>query len=545
VLNLTNIVKQKYILFVFVLFVFLLGLGYSTTFNSLDPDFGWHLKTGQLILERGVPKVDWYTYTMPHFPWIDHEWLTDVIIYKIYSLFGYQILLLAFLTIFTLAFVVLTKRARFFYYLLPVVLGYLALLGFLGIRPQLLTVFFFAGLLVILERFLQNPYTRLVYICPIIFLVWTNLHGGFVIGLVLIFLLLLLEIFKKTKMFRKLILSKLFYGQNIIEESRERSNRKIKILSLLLIISAVITILNPYGPRIYIEIFSSIGDSFLKSHISEWVPLFVMTPSLGLIFRVSYLVMFLSFFVVFRKKVEFNNFVLVLIFFVFALLSRRNLLIFIVLTIPIFTELIFYFRKEVLSGETSRKMLEVMFGGFKKWAIALIVLGWFILGSYPYIVNNLRNGVGTAYPVQAVKFLKTLPLSDNLLNEYGWGGYLIWRLPERKVFIDGRMPSWRASGAFVFGDYVKMMEAQNGTEDLLKKYDIKIAILNRDIEAQATKYSDYQNKPKNRIAIFLEKHSWISKIIGAYPPHKNIYNELIDFGWHVAYEDNAVIILKK
>ena len=82
------------IIILLVSLFFLLIIGYFTTLNWLDPDFGWHLKTGELILERGVPKIDWYSFTMPDFLWIDHEWLTDVFIFKINSLFGFKILLL-------------------------------------------------------------------------------------------------------------------------------------------------------------------------------------------------------------------------------------------------------------------------------------------------------------------------------------------------------------------------------------------------------------------------------------------------------------------
>jgi hypothetical protein len=234
-LDLKNIIKQKHVFFVFifVLFVFLSILSYSVVSNSIDPDFGWHLRSGQLILERGVPKIDWYSYTMANFLWINHEWLTDVFIYKIYSLLGYAFLTAVFLSIYTLAFIILIKKDRFFYHLLPVCLGYLATLGFLGIRPQLFSVFFVAIILIILNKFLENQSTKLIYFCPIIFLIWANIHGGFIIGLLFIFLFLALEIFRKTKLFRKIISLRFFSGQKFIEPSI----KKIKVLSVLFIFS--------------------------------------------------------------------------------------------------------------------------------------------------------------------------------------------------------------------------------------------------------------------------------------------------------------------
>ena len=547
--NLNSLIKQKYIFFVFVLFIFLIVLGYSATYNSIDPDFGWHLRTGQLMLERGVPKIDWYSYTMPSFPWIDHEWLTDVFIYKIYSFFGLTFLLLVFLSVFASAFIILIKRKLFFYFLLPIVLGFLASLGFLGIRPQLLTVFFVAALLAILNKFLQNPNTRLIYLCPILFLIWVNLHGGFLVGLLFIFLFLVLEIFKKTKLFNRAISLRFFSGQNFkIEEPKERPwyrDVKAKILSIILIASAAATFINPYGLRIYKEIFSSVGDSFLKAHINEWMPLFSTSSLLQSTFIILYLGIFLGLIIIFRKKIEFNNLVLSLIFLVFAILSQRNLLIFIILTVPIFSELLFHFRSEIITNEANRRMVKFIFGGFKKWIILSTILGLFAFGFCMHFISNAREKDHVLYSVAAVNFLKTLPLSENLLNEYGLGGYLIWKLPERKVFIDGRMPSWRENGQFVFGDYIKIMGAESGAEALLKKYNIKVAVLDKTVKDEAIKYFDYQAKPKTLFVKFLEKHSWVLKTIGVSPSKKNIYNLLIDSGWHNIYQDSAVIILEK
>src|SRR3989344_8710901 len=117
-------------------FIFLIVLSFFTFSNALDPDLGWHIKTGQLILERGVPYQDWYSYTMPNFPWVDHEWLLDVVMYKIYYYFGSHVLLFLFLFFYTLAFFVIKKpKQEFISFFIPVTLGYLATFYFLGIRP--------------------------------------------------------------------------------------------------------------------------------------------------------------------------------------------------------------------------------------------------------------------------------------------------------------------------------------------------------------------------------------------------------------------------
>src|SRR3989344_3712894 len=98
--------KMKKLAF-FLFFIFLLFLGFFVLRNNLDPDFGWHIKTGQLILEKGIPYQDWYSYTMPNFPWIDHEWLTDILMYEVYLYFGLDLLLLIFLSLYLFSFFII------------------------------------------------------------------------------------------------------------------------------------------------------------------------------------------------------------------------------------------------------------------------------------------------------------------------------------------------------------------------------------------------------------------------------------------------------
>lgn len=535
-LSLKKIIEQRYILLVFVLFVFLVVVGYFVASNSIDPDFGWHLKSGQLILEKGVPKTDWYSYTMPNFPWINHEWLADVFIYKIYSFFGYQFLMSIFLAIFSLAFIILIKKKLILCFLFPVVLGYLASLGFLGIRPQFITVLFTAIILTILDKFFDNFKTKLIYFLPILFLVWANLHSGFIIGLLLIFLYLLLETFRKTKLFNKIISLKFLSGQNL----EKTSNKKIKILAIIFIVSVVFTFINPYGVRPYGQIFSVLGDSFLKSHIIEWMPLFTTSDIWHSIFIILYIGFFVGLLLVFYRKIYFDKLIISLLFLYFAVSSQRNLLIFIILTVSIFAELLFYFKESV-----DKDKIKSILNGYRKWIFVFICLGLLCLGIYPFIRDNIKAKDNNSYPEKAVEFLKTLPFSENLLNNYGWGGYLIWNLPERKVFIDGRMPSWRENGQFVFGDYIKLMQTEGDTEQLLLKYNIKIVLLNKNIKDQAEKYMEYTEKPKNQLLKFFEEKKWICKIFGICIPSKNIYNELINLNWRISYQDDIAIILEK
>jgi hypothetical protein len=99
-----------------------------------------------------------------------------------------------------------------------------------------------------------------------------------------------------------------------------------------------------------------------------------------------------------------------------------------------------------------------------------------------YSVNNYSEQ--NYYPVKAVVFLKKQNLvNGNVFTLYNYGGYLIWKLPGKKVFIDGRMPSWRREDVFpnesnyAFKDYLKMLEDENYFKKMAKKFNIKFVLL--------------------------------------------------------------------
>jgi hypothetical protein len=527
--------KKLQVLLFLGLFLVLLISGFFVTFRSLDPDFGWHLKTGQLILERGVPYQDWYSYTMPSFPWVDHEWLMDVFIYLIYSDIGFYGLLLCFLTVYTLSFFIIKRPGQSFYNLVfPIGLGFFSTMGFLGVRPQLFTVFFIAVLLMALYKFLEGN-SKLIYFAPILFALWANLHGGFLAGLVILFLAIVLELFQKA------VLSKKFKYLTFFERFslKEHSYKKIVHLSIILSLSFLATLINAYGPRVYEEIFRSLGDNFLKFHIGEWLPLIFGTFSWTI---TLYIGVFLGLLLMAYKKVLFRDVAFSLIFLAFAISSQRNYLIFVIVSMPVVADMLIIFWKRI-----DVKWLQSELVGYKKWAAVFLVAGLAIFFSYlmhNYLADVLENDFNNKYPVEAVSFIRALPLSENMFNDYGWGGYLIWKIPERKYFIDGRMPSWRENGQFAFGDYVKISSGEPGFEDILKKYDVKLALLKK----ADTIENDFKNQSSNQLANiikpFFEKHKILYSFLGV-NPNESFYSQLMKSGWNQIYDDGVAVVLEK
>ena len=89
----------------------------------------------------------------------------------------------------------------------------------------------------------------------------------------------------------------------------------------------------------------------------------------------------------------------------------------------------------------------------------------------------LGTQVETQSPVKAVEFIKADQLSGNMLNEYVFGGYLIWAMPEHPVFVDGRSDVFEETGVLkVFADWATL---QSDPANLLDKYNIRFCLLAR------------------------------------------------------------------
>ena len=172
-------------LFLIILFC---GIFYLSLRPIIDPDFWWHLRTGQLIVQtRLIPKIDPFSYTATGKQWLTHEWLSEIFIYKSFESGGFGLLILIFSVIITTSFV-------FSYFRCPdvskpYIAGFAVLLGALtsipiwGVRPQMLTLLFTSIFLFLLDHFRQNENFKTLIPLPLLTILWVNLHAGYILGI--------------------------------------------------------------------------------------------------------------------------------------------------------------------------------------------------------------------------------------------------------------------------------------------------------------------------------------------------------------------------
>jgi hypothetical protein len=164
-----------------LLLTFLLGC-----FPMGDFDVWWHIGTGRMILEHGaVPRVDVLTYTNAGRPWIDLYWFFQVIVALLYRAGGVPalVLLKALVGTATVALALATRRSgsRVWPACAVWLVAVVVLSGRLCERPELFSLLFLAAFLAVLARAAARP--GLLWLLPVIELVWVNSHGFFVLGL--------------------------------------------------------------------------------------------------------------------------------------------------------------------------------------------------------------------------------------------------------------------------------------------------------------------------------------------------------------------------
>ncbi|MCA9015060.1 MAG: hypothetical protein KDA77_06975 [Planctomycetaceae bacterium] len=150
-------------------------------------DIWWHLRTGELILERGtVPYYDWFTFVDFDRPWIDLHWGFQILVTWLYRWGGVDLLILskAFCLSVTIGFAwyasgrSVPSWCRVLFWILPVI----CISGRSLVRPEMLSLMYLAFWMYVISRLPTHP--KLIWLIPLITLFWVNSHALFVLGLV-------------------------------------------------------------------------------------------------------------------------------------------------------------------------------------------------------------------------------------------------------------------------------------------------------------------------------------------------------------------------
>lgn len=520
--------KLKYGLFFVIIFFF--SWIYSTMYNFIDWDFWARITVGKIFFQLGkVLNKDIFSFTPTKSMWIDHEWGSGVVFYFLVDNFGgigimlFKILCY-FLIVFLISKVIKLQNIKPNQHLNIVWYIFIIWGMFYGmantVRCQMFTFVFFALWIYILER-IKRGENRLLWTLPATMLIWANLHGGFVSGL----------------------------GLLVIYGIGEFLNRKpFKKYFLILIPSALITIINPYGIDYWSFMFHA--TTMNRATITEWKPTDLFGPfSMFKGFKLYFILVALgvtslvtktiSSFVSSLKKnkaetkdfkslikdsilstnFDATKYIIVAVTMYLALKHIKMQALFVIAS-GCFLYHDFYGIFTFVRNVIVSKFGDIWDKVFSGLAMTKTVLVYTLLvASGMFLVPKTTLNVEawpSKYPVGSVEFVKQNKIEGNLVTVFHFGSYAIWKLfPQNLLAEDGRYeevyPEEVHNLVFNFN-----YRATPDWEAIYKKYPVDVIIL----EKANYSYPEMQKNP-----YWKEVYSDI--ITGVFVPAKKAKNSYI------------------
>jgi hypothetical protein len=427
-----------------------------------DLDWGWHFHYGEYFIKTGqILRDNLYTWTVPDYKWANSSWFYDIFLYLSYIKLGFAGLsiigaILAFLIFFIPTF---TSKLNYLF------LGGMALFFIKisaegldeGIRGQTFGLLLLCLLTFILTKAITKP--KILFLIPPLILVWANFNGTFSLGI------LILGIFTASNIVIRII-NRLRHKPNV-----ELIN--LKNLILVSFLSVCASFVNPFTYRVYFEGLSHIVNPWV-SYISEWEPPSFSCQDCNVPYFLIFQVLLIIIFATRRKLSDFPYIFTLLLLTVESYSQRRYLSMLVTASLPIVamatSGIKFNWDKHLLTKILYTALLTT-----------LILTGLFIrLPKYHltnYSFEDYCHFSSRCSPGLADFLIKNPPMGRGF-NFYDWGGFLIGRGVNAKLFVDGRMHLWNDNGYMPFADYIEIYSNQD--LELFRQYNFDWVIVRND-----------------------------------------------------------------
>jgi hypothetical protein len=322
-----------------------------------------------------------------------------------------------------------------------------------GSRPQIFNIFMLALLMWILESVRQKRFGwKGLYVLPFLFMVWANLHSGYLMGITVLWIFLAGD---------KL--------QTFLWKSDEGVFAKpvLKHLAIVIVLSVLAAMVNPSGYNILLYPFATLTSKMMQSSILEWLTPdfhhwnykpFIISMGLGAIaFMAS------------RRRRNITEMVLYAGTLAAGLISRRHIPFFAIVAIPSISRAILDSLEgskwqDFFAGRTLPRKIDSFYQLVCILLVALSLAGCALWTTQQMKKNDAE--IRDKYPVEAVKFLKDRNLQGlRGFNEYLWGGYLLWS--DIRVFIDGRVDMY---GDDFFKDFIALHDLKKSPQDMANTF---------------------------------------------------------------------------
>jgi hypothetical protein len=429
----------------------------SMLFSDGDP--GRHITAGRYMIENHtIITEDIFSYTKYGQPLTPHEWLAQIAFGAADMIMGLNgvVLLTAVIlaSTFSLIYIDLLRYkqslmlagAMTFLVALATSLHWLA-------RPHVFTLLFFTLWATRLKR-ISNSDKVPLWQFPVIMLFWANTHGAFITGFVT---------------WGAYLCGWLL--QNWFEDEKPPLSM-IKKLLWIGGTSFLITLINPVGWRLWQTSVGYVTNRYLVDLTVEyaspdfhppiaWAALLLIALTVWLLSRSG-------------KKRTWSESLLLTGLLILGLYNVRNMPLFAIIVAPVIITHVQF--PAFFSGfiHIEERLINIeKFGRGFFWPLLSVIITVVLLTS-GIKLDPQRAGYHfrpDEFPVQAIDWLETHPQTGNMFNEFGWGGYIIYRIwPEKKVFMDGQLDFY---GANITKQHEQVINAEAGWEDIIRSYDIE------------------------------------------------------------------------
>ena len=449
-----------------VLFIalFFTVIGFGPQLMNIDGDLGRHITLGNYIIEhKTIPTKDVFSFTKLGDPLTPHEWLSDVIFAGAYSLAGLNGVVLMTAFVLGIAYWLVYEHGKNLSNM-PLIALFGSLLAAAAsslhwlTRPHIFTILFASVWAAELEK-LRLGIRKSWLVFPILMLLWVNLHGAFLVGVVI-------------------------WIAYLVGAFLERNNTiEYRSFIWLGISSVIISLINPAGLGLWKTGVGFLSNQYLVSHTAEYLPPDFQQTSTWpfLLFIVlSLVILALS-----KRKYPYSHILLIVGFTAMGLISARNIPLYAVVITPLLIRgFVYGFGDKKSSAQISKLHVfqgKIMLiensirGGF--WSILSVILAGLLLIN-GFKLDSQQKGnqfLPEIFPVEAINFMES-DLPDGYgFNHFPWGGYLLYRLwPEKLVFIDGQTDFY---GEELTRQYEQVITLSPGWEEIISEYDIDWVII--------------------------------------------------------------------
>lgn len=454
--------------------VILSGFLFFTSLIPLPPnDFWWHLKIGEYIFtNHTIPTTNMYAWSLPpDQPFFYAAWLAELLFYILYHLGALALLIttrtiLIGITIWLVATEVRRRTSSWRITALLIALLSLMITNNLPVRTQMWAWLPFIITYMVLKRYSEgNLSWHWLLLLPISMILWVNVHGSYILGLII-----------PGAFFLGEAISRLFKQANALNW------HQIGWIGCTGILSGLAVLVNPRFVGIINYTINLLTDPPSQQLIEEWQS---PTPQglANIIFYIS-IIVFIIILALSRYRLTPTEIILYVGFLWLAWSGQRYVIWYGMISTPILGRLI---------KDLPLKMPILI--PQKNWLNLVLAILLFIppIAVQPWFVERLplpetywqqvlRGSpagplISVRTPVAATEYLKSHP-GGHLFNEMGYGSYLDWAIPEQGVFVDSRVELFPYDQ---WMDYININTGSNYNE-ILMRYGADRILLDKKLQ---------------------------------------------------------------